>query len=141
MADITSLYPPNPENVPPGLTTPSGSYRTRVLVVLGSLVAFLAVYLGLTLGSAYLCYWCFAELGREPTGRRETYTTTDRRGRTQVRTRVDDQPNPVILIPGGIFSGLLCLFLVKGFFKRGNRNPGIRVEVTEGEQPELFAFV
>src|SRR4051812_47065280 len=107
------LYPPTPTNVPPGLTTPSASYRTRVVVVLASLAVFMAVYLGLTLGSAYLCYWCFNELGRKPTGRVETYTTTDRRGRTQVRTRADDEPNVIVLIPGGLFSGLLCLFMVK----------------------------
>ena len=38
-------------------------------------------------------------------------------------------------------SGLLCLFLVKGLFKRGGRDPGIGVEVTEKDQPELFAFI
>src|SRR5215203_2996068 len=121
-----SLYPPTPTNVPPGLTTPSASYRTRVVVVLASLVVFMAVYLALTLGSAYLCYWCLQELGRKPTGRVETYTVTDRRGRTSVRTRADDEPNPVLLIPGGLFSGLLCLFMVKGLFKGGSRNTSIK---------------
>jgi Zn-dependent protease with chaperone function len=103
---------------------------------------FMAVYLGLTLGSAYLCYWCFAEVGRNPDEPRQRVTYYDRQGRPQTRyERRSGDPNPLVLIPGGIFSGLLCLFLVKGFFKRGNRNPGIRVEVTEKEQPELFAFI
>lgn len=136
-----SLYPPTPTNVPPGLTTPSGSYRTRVVVVLASLAVFMVVYLALTVGSAYLCYWCFSELGRPPSGRREAYTYTDRRGRTHSGTRYSDEPNPVVLIPGGLFSGLLCLFMVKGLFKRGSRNTSIKIEVTEDEQPELFAFI
>ncbi len=142
MADIAALYPPTPANVPPGLTRPSQSYRTRVAVVLGSLVAFMAVYLGLTLGSAFICYWCFAELGRDPAEPRQRVTYYDRRGNPQTRyERRSGDPNPLVLIPGGIFSGLLCLFLVKGFFKRGNRGTTIKIEVTEAEQPDLFAFI
>lgn len=143
MADIAALYPPTPANAPPDLTKPPASYRTRVLVVLVSLFAFLGVYLGLIVGSAYLCYWCFASLGGDPGRPRppsETYR--DSRGRLVTRTpRHPDEPNPIVVIPGGIMSGLLCLFLVKGFFKGRNRNHGIRVEVTEAEQPELFAFI
>jgi Zn-dependent protease with chaperone function len=41
----------------------------------------------------------------------------------------------------GIASGVLCLFLVKGFFKRQRVNPPLRVEVTEKDQPVLFAFI
>jgi hypothetical protein len=48
--------------VPPDLTTPSTSYRVRVLVVLSSLFLFASLYLGLVVGSAYLCYQCFAAL-------------------------------------------------------------------------------
>lgn len=142
MNDTTVLYPPTPGNVPLGLTKPSGSYRTRVVVVLVSLFAFLAVYLGLTFGSAYLCYWCFDALGGDPSQPRRKVTYYDRSGRMQTRyERQGEPPSPIVLIPGGIMSGLLCLFLVKGFFKRGDRNPGIRVEVTEKDQPELFAFI
>ena len=96
---MADLYPPNPTNVPPGLTTPSGSYRTRVFVVLASLGAFVAVYLGLIAGSAYLCYWSFAELGRDSTQPRRATTYTDRRGYTRTSYRAADEPNPVILIP------------------------------------------
>lgn len=141
MADIAALYPPTPQNVPPDLTKPPGSYRTRVVVVLVSLAAFMAVYLGLTLGSAYLCYWCFASLGGDPNEPKQAVTYRDRSGRPQTRYERPSEHSPILLIAGGIMSGLLCLFLVKGFFKRGNRNPGIRVPVTEAEQPELFAFI
>ena len=36
---------------------------------------------------------------------------------------------------------MICLFMVKGFFKRSNRNPGLRVELTEENEPDLFAFI
>jgi Zn-dependent protease with chaperone function len=41
----------------------------------------------------------------------------------------------------GISSGLLCLFLVKGFFKWRQAEPDKRLEVTEQDQPVLFAFI
>jgi Zn-dependent protease with chaperone function len=141
MTDL-ALYPPTPATIPPSLTRPPGSYRTRVIIVLVSLFAFLTVYLGLTLGSAYLCFWCFDALGGDPSQPRQKVAYYDRTGKRQTRyERPEEGPSPIVLIPGGIMSGLLCLFLVKGFFKRGNRNPGIRVEVTEKDQPELFAFI
>jgi hypothetical protein len=54
MADIAHLYPASPTDIPPDLTTPSASYRSRVIIVLGSLIVFLVVYLGLIVGSAGL---------------------------------------------------------------------------------------
>jgi Zn-dependent protease with chaperone function len=41
----------------------------------------------------------------------------------------------------GIVSGLLCLFLVKGFFKWRRADPAQQLEVTEKDQPVLFAFI
>jgi Zn-dependent protease with chaperone function len=41
----------------------------------------------------------------------------------------------------GILAGLLCLFLVKGFFKWRRADQGEQVEVTEKDQPVLFAFI
>lgn len=45
------------------------------------------------------------------------------------------------LIIVGIVSAVLCLFLVKGFFKGQRVDPSLRVEITESEQPVLFAFI
>jgi Zn-dependent protease with chaperone function len=56
-------YPVAPANVPANLTTPPLGYRVRVLVVLASLLLFALLYVGLVVGSGYLCYWCFASLG------------------------------------------------------------------------------
>jgi Zn-dependent protease with chaperone function len=61
MTDVSSLYPPNPLDVPPGLASPSPTYKRRVLIVLLSLLAFIVLYVFLIAGSAYVCYWCFAD--------------------------------------------------------------------------------
>ena len=65
MPDLAHLYPPAPAGVPADLTAPSPSYRFHVVVVLVSLMAFLVIYLGLTIGSAYVCYYCFAWLAED----------------------------------------------------------------------------
>jgi Zn-dependent protease with chaperone function len=44
-------------------------------------------------------------------------------------------------ILAGVGSGLLCLFLVKGFFKWRRAGPTNAVEITAQDQPALFAFI
>src|SRR5262249_53139239 len=56
------LYPAGPVNVPPDLTVPTASYRLRVILVLTGLFLFVLLYLGLAVGSAYVCYRGFASL-------------------------------------------------------------------------------
>lgn len=162
MADISPVYPPAPTAVPDDLTTPSREYRFRVVIVLLCLLVFVGVYLSLTAGAAYTCYWCFAQLGEddpppEPAPRptpRAGYNDSfqGRNGRTPSPGYSKAQPvqpkqakrreKPVFwLIVGGIMSGLICLFMVKGLFKWARREEGNRVEVTEKEQPMLFAFI
>jgi Zn-dependent protease with chaperone function len=149
MADIASVYPPTPVAVPVDLTTPSREYRFRVLIVLLCLLVFVAVYLCLTVGSAYACYTCFASLRDDSPP--SYYSTpsyqqpanprypSQRSSYTPPRQRSE---KPVFwLIIGGIACGLLFLFMVKGLFKQARRDPGVRVEVTEREQPVLFAFI
>jgi len=63
MTDTADFYPPAPANVPAGLTRPTAAYRLRVLVVLTSLFLFVALYLGLVIGSGYFCYYGFAHPG------------------------------------------------------------------------------
>src|SRR5579885_3563667 len=60
MTDAVDLYPPAPADVPPDLTAVTPGYRARVLVVFTSLLLFVLVYVGLVIGSAYLCYYSFA---------------------------------------------------------------------------------
>src|SRR5262245_47395198 len=112
MADLAHFYPPTPTNVPTDLTKPSSSYRWRVFLVLVCLLVFVAVYLLLTAGSAYACYYCFSELG-EDEPRAATYTPPPN-SRTGYRPAYVPPPprkeKPVFwLILGGIGSGLLFL--------------------------------
>jgi len=137
VTDIDDLYPPNPVAVPPDLTRPPGSYRARVFIVLCCLFAFLAVYLGLTVGTAYLSYYCFsaATAKEEPGGltynpRTKTYRSTQR-----------SEKSGFWLVVGGVASAIICLFMVKGLFKGSRPDRGTRVEVTEADQPALFAFI
>src|SRR4051812_10182166 len=126
MADISHLYPPAPVAAPADLTTPSREYRFRVIIVLLCLLVFLGVYLALTVGSAYTCYWCFAELGEPappapaapaPTPRPVTTFPPDGKPVTkyyppppQPQSRPKRSEKPVfLLILGGITAGLICL--------------------------------
>jgi Zn-dependent protease with chaperone function len=241
--------------MPPDLTTPTTSYRVRVLVVLGSLLLFASLYLGLVVGSAYLCYWSFATLGSPAPGNvTGLYYLLQEASRTEQRVlsayndalqqrrdgKIDDGKFLQILdrdvvppwralrqrlaqaqglprheqriveqighsfqlqeeswellgqalrhndrqaaeqakhkawesqllarqsatdardyfsnraprqsqgssdgwkIIVGIVAGLLCLFLVKGFFKWRRADAEQRLEVTEKDQPVLFAFI
>ncbi len=65
MAEIGELYPPGPEQVPSDLTHPTPQYRQQVLVVLACLLLFLVLYLGLVVGSGWLCYWCFSQASKD----------------------------------------------------------------------------
>jgi Zn-dependent protease with chaperone function len=253
MMDILDCYPPPPADVPPSLTRPSPSYRIRVLVVLSSLFLFVALYVGLVVGLAYLCYYCFAgppsAQGRTSAGfwgqvdgialenRQVLNVSRDAENRFQAQAideaqfvqiierdvlppwrnarqrlaQITDVPrdesrrfellkrymalceegwelacqalrqnDPALQeqarqrmqqadqlarqnqaapvryssrrpdtssdwtfwrIILGIASGVLCLFLVKGFFKRRRDDRSLPVEVTEKDQPVLFAFL
>src|SRR5713101_2362830 len=102
------LYPPSPASVPADLTKPSRSYKTRVVIVLGSLFVFVALYIALIVGSAYFSYWSFSQMGAASRPTR-TYSYG--------RSYREKDNSGWWLVPG-ICSALLCLFLVKGFFKR-----------------------
>jgi Zn-dependent protease with chaperone function len=253
MTDAVDYYPPAPVDVPPDLTAATPGYRARVVVVLTSLILFVLVYVGLVVGSAYLCYYAFVgpssadqhaavtvsglfrevdqvqerairlynnaarglTVGGVPdsrflqtmerdvlppwraqrqrlaqvkglpaeeqrlVGQTERYfqlqeeswetlcravTLRDNQLAEQARQKgreADElarkisasasrysaraQPakneNPVLLWIVGIVSGLLCLFLVKGLFKWRRSDPGLRLEITEKDQPVLFAFI
>lgn len=150
MADIEPLYPPAPANVPADLTAPSPAYRTRVVIVLLCLIVFIGAYLGLTAGSAFACYYCIAELTANdppapyvpPGPPQYQYRNGQKFLAPAPAPKPPKQAKPVFwLVLGAVTSGLLCLFLVKGLFKRNRAGAGVRVEVTEAEQPKLFAFI
>ena len=53
----TSLYPPSPTAVPPGLTRPSSRYVWLVAAMIGSILLFIALYLLLLAGALGLVYF------------------------------------------------------------------------------------
>jgi Zn-dependent protease with chaperone function len=118
MAGMEPYYPPRPPGVPHDLTAPTARYRFQVLVVLASLMAFFVLYLGLVVTAGWLCYWSMTY----PVGQVN-------RGTVFVK---------VFLIGS---SALGFLFLLKNFFKRHKTDKALQIEITEHEQPVLFAFI
>jgi Zn-dependent protease with chaperone function len=57
---------------------------------------------------------------------------------SHARQPKDDAFWPIVT---GIASGLLCLFLVKGFFKWRRRDATQWLEITDKDEPDLFAFI
>ena len=105
--DARDLYPASPDPPPPlGLLT--GAYRLRVVLVLFSLLLFLAVYLALLAGSGYLFYFCLEM--EIPEGR-------------------------AVLFKIGAIVGaaMLFLFLFKGLFKRSRLETDNLLEVRAAE--------
>ncbi len=250
MAEGADYYPSAPADVPPDLSTPTAGYRVRVIAVLTSLVVFALLYLGLVVGSAYLCYWGIASVASGPnqasrdlfqsvfkederlTRRFNDALRQAREGRIDSRGFLQTLENDVLPpwraqiqrleqaqglsadeqrlarqygdslkaqeegwelfcramrqgndllaqeaqkksqqadelakqfsaaasqfysrrgpdkkdsafwpVVTAILAGVLCLFLVKGFFKRRRVDAARRVEVTEQDQPVLFAFI
>jgi Zn-dependent protease with chaperone function len=110
--EAPELYPPSPAELP-GATKTTGSYRLRVVFVLLSLTTFLVLYLGLITATAYALYALFT--GQWGDGG--------------------------LAIFWGSGLALLLVFLVKNLFRRSRASTGDRIEVTEQEQPRLFAFL
>jgi Zn-dependent protease with chaperone function len=144
MAGISDFYPPGPPVVPTNLCAPTPQYRLRVFIVLGSLILFLLGYLGLLFGSAYGVIWAVVTpVHRQVEVRQVSPAWSHAPGQpTVTRTYVRDDNGSVfcrvILVAGG---SLLFLFLIKGLFKRSRRDRSLMREISEEEQPRLFAFL
>jgi Zn-dependent protease with chaperone function len=106
-----SFYPPGPRGVPAGLTLPSASHQLRAFLLLATLGLFFLLYVGLLIGSGCLIFWSFRFLG------------------------------VCFAFPVAFLSLVVFLFLLKGFFKSEQRGKSLNVEITEEEQPRLFAFI
>ncbi|MFN3651868.1 MAG: M48 family metallopeptidase [Armatimonadota bacterium] len=104
--------------VPPKLTQPSPAYRLWVGLVLASLFLFLVFYVGLVAGTGYLLY-------------------------LSVVFPIDPSERGQIFLKLAVIASaaMLFLFLLKGLFKRQERSQDGMVEITEAEQPELYAFI
>ena len=122
MVENNFLYPDTPANVPAAITQPSVAFKKEVKGVLGSIVLFLIVYLLMFLLSIGLVFGCIYG---------GIAIVTNIRGIFGILAGVG-------LIGVGI---MVFVFLVKFLFSVVRFDRSKSVEVTEDEQPELFAFI
>jgi Zn-dependent protease with chaperone function len=110
--EAPELYPPSPPGPRLG-TEVTHTYRLRVALVLASLALFLALYLGLLVGAGGALAWLVL------------------------------RPTKLGVLGAllGSLDAMLLAFLLKNVFRRQAPRPDGRVEVTEQEQPHLFAFL
>jgi TPR repeat protein/Zn-dependent protease with chaperone function len=115
-SEITGLYPPSPANVPNDLREPSRAYLLRAWFAVLGLGAFFAVYVALTGWFAWIAYHLIFH----------------------VLAGGDGGLGAVAVALGAI---LLAIFMVRALFfvKRSAEVAG--TEITELEQPLLFAFL
>jgi Zn-dependent protease with chaperone function len=113
MAAVKVPYPPSPVDVPDDLTDFPASYKSKQNLLLIGLFVFLLFYFGLIALTVLLGTYCFFTLSEWPAVK--------------------------MIGVGACF--LTFLFLVKGFFKRHAEEKELRIEITEEEQPVLFAFI
>jgi Zn-dependent protease with chaperone function len=115
-APESEYYPPTPTGDVPAVA-PTRNYKLKVVLVLGALFAFLAFYLGLLAATGYLVYASIFE--------------------------IEWLAGKAFLLNLGLVAGasMLFLFLLKGLFHRKKFDRDHLVEVTEAEQPRLFAFL
>jgi len=120
MEDFT--YPPSPAAAEEKKIVLSPAFRKQVSKVIGSIVLFLIVYLLLVLAAAALAVACF-------------YFGV---------ALIIELPKFITVLIGG---GLMCLsisviyFLIKFMFATSKDENSSRVEITEEDQPRLFAFI
>jgi Zn-dependent protease with chaperone function len=112
------LYPPSLAGIPKDLTRPDPAYGRQVVIVLVSLLLFLAFYLALIAGAGWLFWWSLS------------YDMIDVNRFTLF-----------LKVAAVAICGMLFLFMVKALFKRHKRDEDLQIEVTERDQPELFAFI
>lgn len=109
-------FPPSPDGVPSDLTEPTPAYRRHAWVAVAGLLAFVAVYLGLT---GYLAWIVWRTLGH-------ALVTGQSLGLAVV-----------VSLPACFF----LAFLVRGLFVVRHEQPRDLVEVTAASEPALFAFL
>jgi len=109
-----SLYPSSPESPLP-LASPTFGYRVRVVLVLASLLGFVAIYLGLLAGSVWLTWHSWFGGG--------------------------SGSGVIIDLALMAVSPMLVLFFAKGLWQRDLFEDDHWLEVSENEQPDLYAFI
>ena len=110
------VYPAGPANVPATLTRPSRQYRLNAWLAVLGLVLFLAAYLSL---AAWFCMTAY----------RLTTSAFAADG------------DALWAFGGGVCAALLALFMLKALFFAKRNDDDNRVELSEADEPVLFAFL
>ncbi|MBL7724820.1 MAG: M48 family metalloprotease [Chitinophagaceae bacterium] len=122
MPAIHFLYPANPSNVPDSITQPSAAFKKQVSGVMRSIIFFFIVYLLLFILSIGLVIGCvYAGIAF-----------------------IINVPRLITIIAGLGLIGvgvMVFVFLVKFLFAVSKYDRSGIVEITEEEQPVLFAFI
>lgn len=119
---LTALYPANPADVPLSVTQPSADFKKEVVKVMFSILLFFVVYILLVLLALALAAGCaYAGIML-----------------IIAAPRLITLAIGIGLIATGV---LVCFFLVKFIFAVSKTDQSRNVEITEEEQPELFAFI
>ncbi|MBI3823630.1 MAG: M48 family metallopeptidase [Planctomycetes bacterium] len=119
----TSLYPPNPADVPADLTVPTSAFRIRALVLLVALTAFFTLYVGLISYNLLFLTW---------TAWAVFYLPWDEPLWLAVKIG-----SLVLALPIGVV--LFDLVRALGKCRLAYKPEGI--EIFEHEHPRLFAFI
>lgn len=115
---IENFYPASPTGVPKGFTLPSPSYKSQVVYVLLAMLVFMILYLAMISASVYLIYWAVIY----PMETINKFT--------------------LLLKAGSIaMAVMLFVFLLKFLLKRHITDSPLNIEITEKDQPRLFAFI
>ena len=122
MHEVESLYPANPLNIPASATAASPAFRREVKKVLAAIVLFFIVYLVLIVLSVILSVICVM-LGI---------------GLIGMLTNFIGLAAGLGIISIGI---LVFVFLVKFIFSVKKFDTSGSIEITEQDQPMLFAFI
>ncbi|MEX6686546.1 M48 family metalloprotease [Danxiaibacter flavus] len=117
-----NTYPAAPSDIPENLIVPNHSFKKNVGIVVASIVAFFFLYL-ILLALGILVGFCFAFAGGF--------------------ILINIHNIWFILLGIGLMGvGLMiCFFLVKFLFATKKEDHGDKIEATERDYPELFAFV
>lgn len=119
---LTALYPANPADVPLSLTQPSAEFKKEAVKVMLSILLFFVVYIVLVLLAIALAAGC-------------AY------GGVMLMAAAPSAITFVIGMPMIGLGALVLFFLIKFIFAVAKQDQSRNVEITEQEQPELFAFI
>lgn len=113
---MDATYPAGPAAVPADLTHPSPAYRRHAWLALAGLALFVVLYFGLSGWFAWTAYHLLQRVITTGAGGLWTFVA-------------------------GAGSALLAVFMLKALFFVKHGEASTDVEITEAEQPQLFAFL